>query len=64
MFTKDEATDYVLPLTRFSEEDNVRLTDIDIIRDRVLQKLNKLDPTKAPELTAFVQECWLNWLMR
>ena len=29
-------------------EDNIRLTDIDITRDRVLQKQNKLDPTKAP----------------
>ena len=48
MFTKEETTDYELPLTRFSEEDNERLTDIDITRDRVLQKLQKLDPTKAP----------------
>ena len=48
VYTKEEATDYELPLTRFSEEDNIRLTDIDITRDRVLQKLNKLDPTKAP----------------
>ena len=48
VFTKEEATDYELPLTRFSEEDNIRLTDIDITRDRVLQKLKKLlDPTKA-----------------
>ena len=47
-FTKEETTDYELPLTRFSEEDNERLTDIDITRDRVLQKLQKLDPTKAP----------------
>ena len=46
MFTKEEATDYELPLTRFSEEDNISL--IDITRDRVLQKLKKLDPTKAP----------------
>ena len=48
VFTKEEATDYELPLTRFSEEDNERLTDIDITRDRVLQKIQKLDPTKAP----------------
>ena len=48
MFTKEETTDYELPLTRFSEEDNERLTDIDITRDRVLQKLQQLDPTKAP----------------
>ena len=48
MFTKEETTDYELPLTRFSEEDNERLTDIDITRDRVLQKLKKLDLTKAP----------------
>ena len=47
MFTKEETTDYELPLTRFSEEDNERLTDIDITRDRVLQKLQQLDPTKA-----------------
>ena len=48
VFTKKEATDYELQLTRFSEEDSIRLTDIDITRDIVLQKLNKLDPTKAP----------------
>ena len=48
VFAKEEATDYELPLTRFSEEDNIRLTDIDITRDRVLQKLKKLDKTKAP----------------
>ena len=47
VFTKEETTDYELPLTRFSEEDNERLTDIDITRDKVLQKLQKLDPTKA-----------------
>ena len=46
--TKEEATDYELPITRFSEEDNTILTDIDITRDRVLPKLKKLDPTKAP----------------
>ena len=34
LFTKEETTDYELPLTRFSEEDNVRLTDIDITRER------------------------------
>ena len=39
VFTKEEATDYELPLTRFSEEDNIILTDIDITRDRVLQQL-------------------------
>ena len=43
-----QLTDYELPLTRFSEEDNIRLTDIDITIDRVLQKLTKLSPTKAP----------------
>ena len=48
MFTKEGATDYDHPLTRFSEEHNIILTDIDITRDRVLQKLKKLDPTKAP----------------
>ena len=48
MFTKEETADYELPLTRFSEEDNERLTDIDITRYRVLQKLQKLHPTKAP----------------
>ena len=48
MFTKGETIDYELPLTTFSEEDNERLTDIDITRDRVLQKLQKIDPTKAP----------------
>ena len=47
VFTKGETTDYELPLTRFSEEDNERLTDIDITRDKVLQKLHKLDPAKA-----------------
>ena len=47
VFTKEETTDYELPLTRFSEEDNERLTDIDITRDKVLQKLQKLDPAKA-----------------
>ena len=47
VFTKDDATDYELPLTRFSEEDNIRLTDIDITRERVRQKLKKLDPTNA-----------------
>ena len=46
VFTKEEATDHELPLTRFSEEDNI--TDIDITRGRVLQKLKKLYPTKAP----------------
>ena len=48
VFTKEEGPDYELPLTRFSEEDNIRLSDIDITRDRVLHKLKKLDPTKAP----------------
>ena len=47
VFTKEEAADYEHPLTRFSEEDNVSLTDIDITRDRVPQKLKKLDPTNA-----------------
>ena len=66
VFTKEETTDYELPLTRFSEEDNERLTDIDITRDRMLQKLQKLDPTKASGVDGinFLQECWLNWLMR
>ena len=50
VFTKEETTDYELPLTRFSEEDNERLTDIDITRDKVLQKLQKLDPAKASEV--------------
>ena len=47
VFTKEETTDYELPLTRFSEEDNERLTDIDITRDRLRQEIQKLDPTKA-----------------
>ena len=50
VFTKEETIDYELPLTTFSEEDNERLTDIDITRDRVLQKLQKFDPTKAPRV--------------